>query len=75
LLHPLPLNNGSASEVRVLPLGPRNFRLTPWPFSEPEMRFVFPARHVRGKRFDSSAQLEAAFHEAQPEQMTVVLSA
>jgi hypothetical protein len=74
LLHPLPLNNGSASEVKVLPLGRRNFRLTPWPFAQPEVRFIFPARHVKNSRFDSSAQLEAAFRAAQPEQMTVVLT-
>ncbi len=74
LLHPLPHNNGSASEVKVLPLGPRAFRLRPWPFAQPEMQFTFPARHVSGTRFDSSAQLEAAFHAARPEQMAVVLT-
>lgn len=74
LLHPLPLNNGAAAEVRVLPIAPRHFQLSPWPFAEPELEFRFPARHVPGKLFDSSAQLETAFHAAPVEELTVRLS-
>ena len=61
LLHPLPLSNGETAEVQVLPAGARCFRLAPWPFAEGQMSFTFPARHVEGKRFASSAQLEQAF--------------
>ena len=75
LLHPLPLKDGSTSEVQVQPVGPRHFRLSPWPFAEPEISFEFPARHVVGKRFDSSAQLEAAFASAREGRLTVRLSA
>jgi len=74
LLHPLPLNDGGAAEVRVLPLGPRHFQLSPWPFESPHLEFVFPARHVQGKIFASSADLDAAFSAAPTERLTVTLS-
>jgi hypothetical protein len=74
LLHPLPLQDASAAEVRVLPLAPRHFRLAPWPFSQRELKFPFPARHVSGKRFRSSAELETAFLAADEEELTVTLS-
>lgn len=74
LLHPLPLNNGDNSEVLVSAIGPRHFRLAPWPFPEPEMTFTFPARHVEGKIFASSQALEDAFLAAPIQQLTVTLS-
>jgi hypothetical protein len=75
LLHPLPLNNGDTAEVKVHPIGPRHFRLQPWPFAEPELSFTFPARHVAGTLFANSQELDAAFHAAPVEQLTVRLSA
>jgi hypothetical protein len=75
LLHPLPLNSGGIAEVQVLPIAPRHFRIAPWPFAEPELAFAFPARHVAGKLFADSQSLEAAFHAAPVEQLTVKLSA
>jgi hypothetical protein len=75
LLHPLPLNDGGNAEVKVLPIAPRHFRLTPWPFAEPELSFAFPARHVTGKLFADSQSLEAAFHASPVEQLTVTVSA
>ena len=74
LLHPLPLNDGGTSEVKVLSVAPRHFRLTPWPFAEPEQSFAFPARHVEGKAFEDSQSLEVAFNAAPVEQLTVKLS-
>jgi Protein of unknown function (DUF3891) len=74
LLHPLPLNDGTTVEVQVMPLGPRHFRLTPWPFAQAELRFDFPARHVEGKNFKSSVDLETAFLAAEPKELTVTLS-
>jgi hypothetical protein len=74
LLHPLPLSNGDNSEVLVSPVGPRHFRLAPWPFSETEMTFTFPARHVEGKTFPSSQALEEAFLAAPVQQLTVFLT-
>jgi hypothetical protein len=75
LLHPLPLNGGGTADVQVLPVGRRHFRLTPWPFAEHEMQFSFPARNVAGKLFVDSPSLEAAFHAAPVERLTVRLSA
>ena len=73
LLHPLPQNDGSHARVQVEPLGPRKFRLSPWPFSGSEVRFPFPARHVEGKRFSSARELQSAFHAAPVEQLMVTL--
>jgi hypothetical protein len=75
LLHPLPLNDGGQTEVRVLPIAPQHFRLTPWPFSEAELTFAFPARHVTGKQFADSQSLKAAFHASPVQHLTVKLSA
>jgi hypothetical protein len=74
LLHPLPLNDGAETTVNVQPIGVREFRLSPWPFAEEELQFKFPARHVEGRYFSSSADLEAAFHAASIENLTVRLS-
>jgi hypothetical protein len=75
LLHPLPLNDGGTAEVRVQPIAPRQFRLTPWPFVERALSFTFPARHVAGSLFPDSQSLEAAFDAAPVERLTVTLSA
>jgi len=75
LLHPLPLKDGGFAEVQVMPLGPRIFRLAPWPFAEKEVTFRFPARYVTGRAFGSSAELEEAFHAAPVEDLTVRLTA
>jgi hypothetical protein len=75
LLHPLPLKNGETSRVDVLPVGPRRFQLKPWPFAQTQLSLAFPARHVSGKTFADSPSLEAAFHAAPIEQLTVQLSA
>ena len=74
LLHSLPLNDGGTAKVRVEPLGPRCFRLDPWPFAEPELTVRFPARHVAGEVFESSDTLERAFHAASVDELLVVLS-
>jgi Protein of unknown function (DUF3891) len=73
LLHALPKNDGTSAKVQVLPLGSGHFQLNPWPFSQRELRFEFPAHHVRGKFFNSSAELESAFKAAHPEQMKITL--
>jgi Protein of unknown function (DUF3891) len=74
LLHPLPLNDGGTVEVQVRPVAPRHFRLSPWPFDEPELRFTFPARHVLGKQFATSDELRTAFALAPLEMLSVTLS-
>ena len=75
LLHPLPCTDGSAVRVDVLAMAPRHFHLKPWPFASAEMQFTFPARHVRGLEFQTAAELEAAFHAARVESLSVTLSA
>ncbi|KAA6457599.1 DUF3891 family protein [Acidobacteria bacterium AB60] len=75
LLHPLPLKGGGSAEVTVHPLGPRSFRLSPWPFAQKELTFAFPARHVTGRTFESSAKLEQAFLAATVKELTVTLAA
>lgn len=75
LLHPLPLNNDSSTEVQVLPLGPRKFRLDPWPFSEPQLQFSFLAKHVEGKLFATSEELQEAYAKASQSVLTVNLQA
>jgi Protein of unknown function (DUF3891) len=73
LLHPLPLYDGTAKEVMVMPLAERHFRLVPWPFMEKELTFYLPARHVKGKTFRTSEDLEEAFADAQERMVTVTL--
>jgi hypothetical protein len=38
-------------------IGERSFRLSPYPFAEPDLSFTFPARHVQGEIFASSQEL------------------
>ena len=73
LLHPLPLNDGATAEVRVAPIGPRQIKLSPWPFAKPVLRFTFPARHVEGRTFGSSAELDSMFAAAEAQSLTVTL--
>lgn len=75
LLHPLPLNDGTYRSVAVLSAGARRFRLDPYPFSEPSLTFVLPARHVEGKVFASNDELQARFAAAQPARLEVTVSA
>jgi len=71
---PLPLNGEKTAEVKVLPIGPRHFRLAPWPFEESDR----PSRFLRGmwkaRRLPIRRTLKAAFHAAPVEQLTVKLS-
>jgi hypothetical protein len=75
LLHPLPLNDGGSAKVSVTPIAPRHFQLNPWPFLEAELTFEFPARHVEGKTFAGSVELERAFASTPVAPLTVQLSA
>jgi Protein of unknown function (DUF3891) len=75
LLHPLPLRDGQHTRVKVRTAGPRHFVLEPYPFAEPSLSFVFPARHVEGKVFSSAAELQQQFASAPVETLTVTVSA
>jgi hypothetical protein len=75
LLHPLPLVDGGVSTIAVEALAPREFRLDPWPFEAESLTFSFLARHVVGREFGSSAELEDAFTAAPVVELTVTLRA
>ena len=75
LLHPLPLRDGSYTQVRVEPLGQRQFRLEPYPFARASMEFHFPARHVDGKVFTGTADLQEKFAAASVTPLTVTVTA
>lgn len=74
LLHPLPLRAGGYSRVEVRPVGSRHFALDPYPFSESSVSFKFPARHVAGKVFSSSAELQKQFDRSPIETLSVTVS-
>jgi hypothetical protein len=75
LLHPLPLRDGGQSRVDVRSAGRRRFVLEPHPFAEPVLSFRFPARHVEGKSFSSSADLQRKFDAAPVAMLSVTVSA
>lgn len=75
LLHPLPLRDGSRERVEVRSKDARHFVLAPYPFSEPRVGFSVPARHVRGKTFQSSFELQRQFDAAAVEILAVTVSA
>jgi hypothetical protein len=75
LLHPLPLRGGGYSRVDVQSAAPRHFILDPYPFTEPSLSFVFPARQVEGKRFNSAEELRRRFVAAPVEMLSVTVSA
>jgi uncharacterized protein DUF3891 len=75
LLHPLPLRDAGSSPIQVRSTGLRHFVLDPYPFAEPSMSFVFPARHVEGKLFSSAAQLQQRFQAAPVQTLSVTVSA
>jgi Protein of unknown function (DUF3891) len=74
LLHALPARDGKHIPVQVRSVGSRHFALDPYPFDEPSISFQFPARHVKGKLFPSAAELQAAFHAAPVEMLSVTVS-
>ena len=75
LLHPLRLCDGEYSRVEVKAVGSRHYVLDPYPFDEPSITFTFPARHVEGNLFRSSAELQERFHAAPVATLSVTVSA
>jgi hypothetical protein len=75
LLHALPTTNGGSKVVNVLPVGPRDFRLEPYPMDQTVLEFSVPARHVLGKEFASSAELTERFSSAPVEDLRITLMA
>ena len=75
LLHALPTRDGKGATIEARSVGARHFVLDPYPFSEPQLSFQFPARHVPGKLFSSGKEFQDAFHSAPVERLTVTVSA
>lgn len=73
LLHPLPLNNGETQTVDVLRVGPRVFRLQPWPFLGRNHAFTIRGRAVRGDTFGSHEELQQAYGAGEPVTLSVEL--
>ena len=61
LLHPLPTCDGGTQTIDVHRLGPRRFRLDPWPFEARALAFEIPARWVDGELFQDPADLQARY--------------
>jgi hypothetical protein len=74
LLHPLPLREGGYTRVEVQTIDSRHFVLDPYPFAETSLRFTFPARHVEGRLFSSSADLQRQFEAAPVETLSVTVT-
>jgi hypothetical protein len=75
LLHPLPLRDGSYTQVEARPVGVRQFVLSPYPFAEPAICFDFPARHVAGNIFSSAAELQQRFDATPVQTLSVTIRA
>jgi hypothetical protein len=74
LLHPLPLRDGGRSRVEVRTAAPRHFVLDPYPFAEPSITFMFPARRIEGLVFKSAQELQKRYNDASVEMLSVTVS-
>jgi len=71
LLHPLPTCDGGTQTIDVHRLGPRRFRLDPWPFDALELAFEISARWVDGETFSTAAELQSRYANAPSTQIRV----
>jgi hypothetical protein len=53
----------------------RHFILDPYPFTEPSLDFLFPARRVEGGVFNSAAELQKRYSDAPVEMLSVTVRA
>ena len=74
LLHAFPTRMGNPTPIAVTPIAPRHFRLEPYPFSQPELHFTIPARHVEGQTFSTSQALAESFQAAPVQHLQITLS-
>jgi hypothetical protein len=74
LLHELPMRGGKRSPIHARSKGTRQFVLEPYPLAEPSLAFQFPARHIKGKLFESAKELQDAFQAAPVEMLSVTVS-
>jgi hypothetical protein len=74
LLHPFVTKAGEATEITVKRVGTRSFRLSPYPFAEPNLTFTFPARYVKGEKFSSSEELREKLDGAKTVEIEVAIT-
>jgi hypothetical protein len=74
LLHELPMREGKRALIQAKSKGTRQFVLDPYPLAEPSLTFRFPARHIKGKLFETSKELQDAFQAAPVEMLSVRVS-
>src|SRR5258708_40206360 len=74
-LTPSPPREGGYQPIQVPTTAARHFILDPYPFPETSLTFHFPARHIKGKIFSSSAELQSAIAAAPKETLSVTVSA
>ncbi len=75
LLHPFATTDGPTTEVKVHRIGERIFRLSPYPFAQPQISITVPARFVPGETFASSEDLREALNRANTVNLSVTVTA
>jgi hypothetical protein len=75
LLHPFATVDGATTEINVRRIGERTFRLSPYPFSQPEISLTFPARFVPAETFASTEDLREALSRAETVNLSVTVTA
>ena len=75
LLHPFATFHGATTEISVQRIAGRTFRLSPYPFSRPQISLTFPARFVPAETFASSEDLREALNRAETVNLAVTVTA
>ncbi|MGF1530833.1 MAG: DUF3891 family protein [Puniceicoccaceae bacterium] len=71
LRHRHPMQDGSLTEITILPLGNNRYRLQPFPLDEPEVEFLLPYKRIRKADTINAARFAEAWHETSPEVVSV----
>jgi len=75
LLHPFTTIDGATTEINVQRIAERTFRLSPYPFSQPQISLTFPARFVPAETFATSGDLREALNRAETVSVAVTVTA
>lgn len=73
LRHQHPRRNGALATLTCTPVGAQTYRVSPWPFDQPELRNTVLARRLAGKIFGDLATFHAAFAAAVPSTLQITL--
>ena len=74
LLHPFATIDGATTEIKVQHVAERTFRLSPYPFSQPQISLTVPARFVPAETFVSSEDLREALDRAETLNVAVAVT-